>query len=160
MLNKIEMTALPRRDVLRLAGAGAAGLLAAAVVPDLAAADARSTAAEIKKIITGRTPQQGRITLELPQIAENGNAVPIAFEVESPMSEADHVKAVYIFADANPTPLVAKVRFSPASGRARVATRMRMRESLKVIVLAELSDGSVQTAKAEVTVTNGGCGSS
>ena len=154
----LNMTALRRRDVLRLTGAGAAAFVASSLLPNLAAADAASTAAGIKKIIGGKTPKQGRITLELPQIAENGNTVPIAFEVQSPMTDADHVKAVHIFADANPRPFVASIRFSPASGRARAATRMRMIKTQNVIAVAEMSDGSIYMAKSEVKVTIGGCG--
>ncbi len=154
----VNMTALKRRDVLRLAGVGSAAFIASSLLPNLAAADAASTAAEIKKIIGGKTPKQGRITLELPQIAENGNTVPIAFEVQSPMTSADHVKAVHIFADANPAPFVTSVRFTPAAGRARAATRMRMIKTQNVIAVAEMSDGSVYMAKSEVKVTIGGCG--
>ncbi|MDP6691920.1 MAG: thiosulfate oxidation carrier protein SoxY [Alphaproteobacteria bacterium] len=158
MLKKMNMTALARRDALRLAGAGAAAFVASSLLPNLALADAASAAKAIRKIIGDKAPQQGRITLEMPQIAENGNTVPIAFEVESPMTEADYVKAVHIFSEGNPIPHVASIRFSPASGRARVATRMRMAKTQNVIALAEMSDGSVYMAKTEVKVTIGGCG--
>jgi sulfur-oxidizing protein SoxY len=158
MLTKVNMTALGRRDAMRLAGAGAAAFVASSLLPNLALADAASTAKAIKKITGGKTIQQGRITLELPQIAENGNTVPIAFEVQSPMTDADYVKVVHIFADANPAPFVASVHFSPASGRARAATRMRMIKTQNVIAVAEMSDGSVYMAKTEVKVTIGGCG--
>ena len=158
MLTKVNMTALGRRDALRLAGAGAAAFVAASLLPNLAQADAGKAAKAIKEITGGKALQQGRITLELPQIAENGNTVPIAFEVESPMTDADHVKAVHIFADGNPIPYVASIRFSPASGRARAATRMRMAKTQNVIAVAEMSDGSVYMAKSEVKVTIGGCG--
>jgi sulfur-oxidizing protein SoxY len=158
MSRNVNMTALGRRDLLRLTGAGAAAFVAASLLPRLAAADAKSTAEAIKKIVGDKTPQKGRITLELPQIAENGNTVPMAFEVQSPMTEADYVKAVHIFADANPVPYVASVRFSPASGRARAATRMRLAKTQNVIVVAEMSNGSVYMAKTEVKVTIGGCG--
>ncbi len=158
MLRKIDMVALGRRDTLRLAGAGAVAFVTSSLLPNLALADSASAAKAIKKIIGDKATQQGRITLELPQIAENGNTVPIAFEVESPMTEADHVKAVHIFSEGNPIPNVASIRFSPASGRARAATRMRMAKTQNVIAVAEMSDGSVFMAKAEVKVTIGGCG--
>jgi sulfur-oxidizing protein SoxY len=74
------------------------------------------------------------------------------------MTEADHVKAVHIFSEGNPIPNVASIRFSPASGRARAATRMRMAKTQNVIAVAEMSDGSVYMAKAKVKVTIGGCG--
>lgn len=158
MLRKVNMTALGRRDVLRLTGAGAAAFVATSLLPNLAAADAKATAEAIKKIVGDKTPQQGRVSLELPQIAENGNTVPIAFEVQSPMTDSDYVKVVHIFAEANPSPHVASIRFSPASGRARAATRMRLAKTQNVIALAEMSNGSVYMAKTEVKVTIGGCG--
>ncbi len=158
MLRKVNMTALSRRDVLRLSGAGAAAFVASSLLPNLAAADAASTAAAIKKIIGNKTPQTGRITLELPQIAENGNTVPVGFEVQSPMTGADHVKAVHLFAEGNPEPAVASIRFSPASGRAKAATRMRLAKTQNIVAVAEMSDGSVYMAKTEVKVTIGGCG--
>ncbi len=158
MLRKVNMTALSRRDILRLSGAGAAAFVASSLLPNLAAADAASTAAAIKKIIGSKTLQQGRITLELPQIAENGNTVPVGFEVQSPMIGADHVKAVHLFAEGNPEPSVASIRFSPASGRAKAATRMRLAKTQNIIAVAEMSDGSVYMAKTEVKVTIGGCG--
>jgi sulfur-oxidizing protein SoxY len=158
MLTKVKMTALGRRDFLRLAGAGATAFVASSLLPDLAAADAASAADAIKKIIGDKSANEGRITLELPQIAENGNTVPVTFEVESAMTDADHVKAVHIFADGNPLPNVATVKFSPASGRARASTRMRLAKTQNVIAIAEMSDGSIYMAKSEVKVTIGGCG--
>ena len=158
MLKKVNMTALGRRDVLRLTGAGAAAFVASSLLPNLAAADAASTAMAIKEIIGDKTPKQGRVTLELPQIAENGNTVPVAFEVQSPMTDSDYVKAVHVFAEGNPVPSVASIRFSPASGRAHASTRMRLAKTQNVIAVAEMSDGSVYMAKTEVKVTIGGCG--
>jgi sulfur-oxidizing protein SoxY len=158
MLRKVNMTALSRRDVLRISGAGAAAFVASSLLPNLAAADAAKTAAAIKKIIGGKTAKSGRVTLELPQIAENGNTVPVGFEVQSPMTDADYVKAVHLFAEGNPEASVASVRFSPASGRAKAAMRMRLAKTQNIIAVAEMSDGSVYMAKTEVKVTIGGCG--
>ena len=91
-------------------------------------------------------------------LAENGNTVPVGFEVQSPMTGADHVKAVHLFAEGNPEPSVASIRFSPASGRAKAATRMRLAKTQNIVAVAEMSDGSVYMAKTEVKVTIGGCG--
>jgi len=158
MVRKIEMQPVNRRDMLRIVGAGTVTGIVAGLLPNLAQADAASAAAAVKKAAGGKTPASGKITLELPQIAENGNTVPIGFEVESPMTDSDYVKAVHIFADKNPRPYVAEFFFTPASGRAKASTRMRMGSTQNVIAVAEMSDGSVYMAKSEVKVTIGGCG--
>ncbi len=147
-----------RRTALMTFGAGGLAVVGMTLVPRTVLADAESTAAAIKERLGDRTAKEGRISLELPQIAENGNTVPIAFEVDSPMTESDYVKAVHIFADKNPRPTVATFHFTPRSGKARVATRIRMIKTQNVIALAEMSDGSVYMAKSEVKVTIGGCG--
>jgi sulfur-oxidizing protein SoxY len=158
MVKKFEMQPVARRDLLKLAGAGALTVVASSLLPGLAKADAASVAEAIKKLIGDKQPTEGRITLELPQIAENGRTVPIAFEVDSPMSDTDYVKAVHIFADKNPRPDVATFHFTPASAKARVATRMRLAKTQNVIAVAEMSDGSVYMAKNQIKVTIGGCG--
>jgi predicted secreted protein len=97
------------------------------------------------------------ITLRLPPIAENGNTVPLSVSVESPMTAADHVKAVHLFADKNPTPDLATFRMTPAMGRASADTRIRLGQTQDLIAVAETSDGKVFIARAEVKVTIGGC---
>src|SRR5476649_1895182 len=52
----------------------------------------------------GGMPKDGKITLKAPEIAENGNAVPVTVSVESEMSEKSYVKALYVAADGNPAP--------------------------------------------------------
>ena len=147
-----------RRSLLIGLGVGGLAVVGMTLVPRAVLADAESMAAAIKERIGDRATKEGRISLELPQIAENGNTVPIAVEVDSPMTEQDFVKSVHIFADKNPRPAVASFHFTPRSGKARVATRMRMIKTQNVVAVAEMSDGSVYMASAEVKVTIGGCG--
>ncbi len=158
MVQRIEMASVSRRDILKFAGAGACTALASSLLPGLALADAKMAAESIQKIAGGKTPGTGKVTLELPQIAENGNTVPVGVDVESPMTDADYVKAIHILADGNPSPEVAVFKFSPASGKANAATRMRLAKTQNVIAVAEMGDGSFFMAKAEVKVTIGGCG--
>lgn len=158
MDRKIEMQPVNRRDMMRIVGGGAVTGVIAAMLPNLALADAASTAEAVKQALGGKTPTEGRITLETPQIAENGNTVPITFEVESPMTDDNYVKSVHLFADRNPRPHVAVCHFTPACGKARASTRMRMIKTQNVIAVAEMSDGSVFMSKSEVKVTIGGCG--
>ena len=144
-----------RRGVLGLAAAGAAIVLAP--VPASATLSAAAQAA-VDRVRNNRTPQEGRIVLRAPPIAENGNTVPITISVESPMTAADHVTRIHVFADKNPTPDVATFHLTPACGRAQVDTRIRLGQTQDVIVLAEMSDGSLYMTRAEVKVTIGGCG--
>lgn len=158
MLRKIEMQPVSRRDLLKFSGTGVAATAALTLLPNLALADAKSTTALINKITSGKAPTEGKITLETPQIAENGNTVPVGFEVESAMSDADYVKTVHLLADGNPNPEVASFNFTPASGKAKASTRMRMAKTQNVVAVAEMSNGSFFMAKSEVKVTIGGCG--
>ena len=116
------------------------------------------TEAAINAILGDRTAEEGRISLDLPEIAENGNTVPLTVEVESPMTEDDYVKTVHIFAEGNPLPDVAKVSFTPRSGEAVASTRIRLAKTQKIHAIAEMSDGLVFSAVREVKVTIGGCG--
>lgn len=146
---------LRRRHAL----AAATGLLVVTLLPQAAGAQMQAATQEaMKRAIGDRKPQEGRVTLRLPPIAENGNTVPLTVQVESPMTAADHVKTVHVFADKNPTPDVATFHFTPEMGRAQADTRMRLGTTQDVIAVAEMSDGSVWMASIEVKVTIGGCG--
>jgi sulfur-oxidizing protein SoxY len=137
---------------------GAAAALAAMLAPSLALASPETVAAEMKKLFGDRTPADGKVKIDVPQIAENGLVVPITVDIDSPMTEASHVKALHVFADGNPLPSVASFRFTPMSGKAMASTRMRLAQTQNIICVAEMSDGALHMAKAEVKVTIGGCG--
>jgi sulfur-oxidizing protein SoxY len=144
-----------RRETLALA---AMASLAAFLMPKLVMADEQAVAVEIKKLYGDKKFDSGRIKLDVPEIAENGLVVPVNVEVESPMTEQDYVKAVHIFADGNPAPDVVTYRFTPASGKAAASTRTRLAQTENIICIAEMSDGKLYMAKANVKVTIGGCG--
>lgn len=144
-----------RRTVLRTACIAAA---AAIIAPRMASATPGDVAAEIRKLFGDKTPASGRIKLDAPQIAENGLAVPVNIEVESPMTAADHVKTVHVFAEGNPAPGVVSYRFTPECGKASASTRMRLAQTQNIVVVAEMSDGRLFSARQEITVTVGGCG--
>ena len=111
-----------------------------------------------RKVIGDAKPIEGRITLELPPLAENGNTVPFSVSVESPMTDGDYVKAIHVFATANPVPAIATFHLTPQSGSAIVASRMRLAQTQDVIALAALSDGRFLIAKRSINVAIGGCG--
>lgn len=113
----------------------------------------------VKRLAGGRSIKDGAalITIDMPLIAEDGAAVPIAVEVKSPMTPENHVKAIYILAEKNPRPLNVKIGLTPAAGQAYVATNLRLADSGPVRVVAETSDGSLWVATRDVRVTVAGC---
>lgn len=143
-----------RRQALAI-GAGAMGALALGAPQAWAKNDADEA---IKKFTGGKSPTQGKVKLDLPEIAENGNTVPMTVSVESPMTPESHVTDVLIVADGNPRPGVATFHFSPASGVAEANTRIRLASTQDVIAVAKMNDGSFFIASKQVKVTIGGCG--
>lgn len=146
---------LARRALLERA-LFAAGLCLPACL--LAGESDNGTAAVVSKFLAGRKVANEGLKFTTPAIAENGNTVPISIEVEGTFSAAGYVKAIHVFAEANPAPEVISFQFTPASGRAKVATRIRLARTQRVVALAEWSDGRVLEAINEVKVTIGGCG--
>ncbi|MYZ49767.1 thiosulfate oxidation carrier protein SoxY [Propylenella binzhouense] len=146
-----------RRSALAL-GAGAAVLVGAALRSGGAEAAAEDTAKAISDLAGGKEPQAGRITLTAPEIAENGNTVPISVSVDGDLAAPDAVETVTIFAEGNPNPGVVSFHFTPLSGSAEASTRMRLAKTQNVIAVAKMRDGSVYMDKKEVKVTIGGCG--
>jgi sulfur-oxidizing protein SoxY len=143
-----------RREALALA-AGAAGAIALGAPQALAKNDADEA---IKKFTGGKTPVEGKVKLDLPEIAENGNTVPMTVTVDSPMTEASHVTDVLVVANENPRSGVVTFHFSPASGVAEANTRIRLAATQDVIAVAKMNDGSFYMATKQVKVTIGGCG--
>lgn len=135
---------LSRREAVGLALGGAA--LAALPVPALA-----DGAAAIATFTGGATPGSGGITLTAPEIAENGNTVPVAVD-------APGAAAIAVFATGNPTPEVAVFTFGPAAGAQMASTRIRLSKTQDVVAVAKMADGSFVQASATVKVTIGGCG--
>ena len=144
-----------RRRVLTV---GALGGVVAALAPHLALAKPEDVAAAIKKLYGDKAPAEGKVKLEMPQIAENGNVVPMTVTVDSPMTDDDYVKALHVFAEGNPLPFVATFYFTPACGKAVCSTRIRMATTQNIVAVAETSKGELYTGKTEVKVTIGGCG--
>jgi sulfur-oxidizing protein SoxY len=146
---------LTRRDVLLTTLAmGAATLLG----PHSALADLAEMDAEIGKFTGGAAAIPGRITIGLPELAENGNSVPISVAIDSPMTAEDYVTEVRLIADRNPRPVIATFHFSPMTGRAEVATRIRLAATQNVIVLVKTSRGEILGDRRQIKVTIGGCG--
>lgn len=147
------MPELSRRQAI----AGSVAVAAAMLVRP-----ARATPADVEaamaEILKGRTAQKGRVKLDIPRLAESGLNVSLDVSVESPMTPADYVKAIYLFAPQNPLPNIARYHFTPAAGRAAVTTRVRLADTQDVVALAEMSDGTFWRDEAEVVITIMACG--
>jgi sulfur-oxidizing protein SoxY len=144
-----------RRDVLA-AGLGA-GLVAVLTKVEPAAATPATMQRAIRQVVGEAPVRKGKVTIEVPALVENGNTVALAIQVDSPMTEQDHVKAIHVFNEKNPLPNVISARLSPRAGRARVATRFRLADTQTITAIAELSDGSFWSASADVIVTLQAC---
>ncbi|MFA7429400.1 MAG: thiosulfate oxidation carrier protein SoxY [Rhodospirillaceae bacterium] len=149
--------ALSRRRLLTAAGTGLVAAAGLSVVAARPAAAAPTAAEQITKV-AGGTPKEGRVKIDGPEIAENGNTVPVTIEVESPMTADNYVKSVYVFADGNPAPDVASFNFTPQSGKAYAKFRIRLAKTQNVKAVAVMSDGSSYIGSKEIKVTIGGCG--
>ena len=141
-------------DGVRLAAG--AGLLAV-LWNETAEATPESMQAAIQEVVGEASPKPGKITLDIPPLVENGNAVPLTLSVDSPMTEADHVKAIHVFNEKNPQPHVISVAVGPRAGRAKLSTRIKLADAQRVVAIAEMSDGSFWQASANVIVTIAAC---
>jgi len=149
------MKAINRRQAFALGG----GFVMLTLMPMAADAEVANDAAKwIEKFTGGKDPAKGKVSLDLPEIAENGNTVPLTVAVESPMTAESYVKEIMIVADGNPNAGVATLSFTPLSGKAEAAIRIRLAATQNVIAIAKMSDGALFTEQKVVKVTIGGCG--
>ena len=150
------MTGSPssRRRLLIQAGAAAAVQV---VVRPVAAEDVPALATVVAQFAGPQRVRPGRIKLEIPQMVDNGNVVPMRVTVESPMTAADHVAEIAVFNEKNPQREVARFQLGPRAGKADVSTRIRLATSQQLVALARLSDGSVWSDSVDVIVITAAC---
>ena len=84
------------------------------VVVRPAAATPADMQAAIAKVVGDAKLNAGRVKLDIPPLVENGNTVPCAVTVDSPMTPTDHVKAIHVFNEKNPQPNVISANLGPA----------------------------------------------
>jgi sulfur-oxidizing protein SoxY len=164
-----------RRDVLLKARTGSVLLVFAptALLPRAIAEDAApeapisatgpaqpSAEETIRRLSRGAKPVYGKININIPEIAENGNIVPFSITADSPMTDIDFVKSIHIVCSSNAQPHIGSFHFTSLSGQATVTSRMRLSKSQDVFVLVEHSTGQFVLAQRTVKVTIGGCGGS
>ena len=130
-------------------GTGVGAAAAITLLPSIASAQGLEDA--INAFTGGAEAGSDGITLIAPEIAENGNTVPI--EVDAPGADA-----IIVLAAGNPSPDVATFNFGPAAGAQAASTRIRLAGEQDVIAIARMPDGTFLRAQQEVKVTIGGCG--
>jgi sulfur-oxidizing protein SoxY len=122
-----------------------------------AAAETSNLERELAALTGGRPAQAGRVALTLPSLAENGNVVALSVAVDSPMTDADHVRTITILSEKNPVTHIATFHLGPRAGRARIATNIRLSTTQRVLAVAAMSDGSFWTGEQSVVVTLAAC---
>jgi sulfur-oxidizing protein SoxY len=123
----------------------------------MAEASPETAGAAMKALLRDAPLRQGKVALEMPPIAENGNSVSLTVSVDSPMTAAERVRSIHIFAEENPLPNVAHFYLGPHAGRAQVSTRIRLFTSQRIVAVAALSDGSFWSGSADVVITLAAC---
>ena len=149
-----KLRKISRRNALLFIG----GFTGTAFFPSLSFAQSNQALNRIDEISKGLGASESDIWLDLPEIAENGNQVKVSFEIDNPMTNSDHIKSVYILADGNPSPNVAKFSFTPEMGSCSATTRIRLSKTQNVYLLAENNNDQFLMTNAQVKVTIGGCG--
>ena len=145
------------RRLFLIAAGGLAGGIGLGSTAGVAHASPEEMQAAIRKV-TGPAPvRRGRVKLDMPPLIDNSNSVSLSVAVESPMTPADHVKAIHVFTEKNPLPNVVSVFLGPRAGRASIGTRVRIADTQTVTAIAELSDGSFWSGSASVVVTLSAC---
>ena len=135
------------------------GLLAFGFLANPLVAFAKKEEADeaIKKITGGAAIREGKVTLTIPPLVENGNLVVLKVSVDSPMTANDYVKTIHVIAEGNPLPNIFTVYLTPRSGTANITTRVRLADSQKVWAIAQMSNGSFWQGSAETLVTLSAC---
>ncbi len=147
-----------RRQFLLLAGGAALAASAEAQLPPNIAALRQAALREaVRQATGGAQVRRGRVKLDVPPLIDNGNSVALVVEVESPMTAANHVRAIHVFAEKNPQPYIISAQLGPRAGRARLTTRARIADTGTVMAIAQMSDGSFWSDSVSVVVTLAAC---
>lgn len=99
----------------------------------------------------GRDPEPGALTLEMAELVENGNAVPVR------VAAAEPVVGLALFTPLNPEPDVVQVTLGAAVARPEFSTRMRLARSQRIVAVAKAADGRCWQAGMDVIVTLAAC---
>src|SRR4051812_5559994 len=157
MISMFDHRHISRRHLLQLAGT----LTTMSALPIVTVRPAQATPATltsaIRNLVGEADVRVGKVRLEIPPLVENGNTVPITVSVDHPMTAESYVKSIHVFNEKNPQPNIANFQLTPQSGRAQIATRIRLADTQKVVAIAKLSDGSFWSISIDVIVTLAAC---
>ena len=112
---------------------------------------------ELDEYLAGRVPQFGRLRLEVPRIADNGNAVPMRVSIPGPFADGAHVSSIRLYSEKNPVPLMAAFEFPLPLARIEVDSRIRLAGTQRVTAIAQTADGALHAAVAAISVTVSAC---
>lgn len=146
-----------RREFLIAAGAAFAASAEAQLPANIEALRKAALQEALRKVTAGAPLRSGRVKLDIPPLIDNGNSVALTVTVDSPMTPADHVKAIHVFTEKNPQPYVLSAYLGPRAGRAAITTRCRIADTGTVIAIAQMSDGAFWSTSAQVVVTLSAC---
>lgn len=144
---------LSRRAVL----ASAPGALIAVALPTSGEATPQSMQAAMREALGDAPIREGRVHLDINSLVDNGNSAPLGVTVESPTTVSDHVAAIYVFSEQNPSSNVVRFFLGARAGRAEVRTRIRLAATQRLVAVARMSDGSLWSGSANVIVTQAAC---
>jgi sulfur-oxidizing protein SoxY len=157
VVEETKTASFTRRAVLTAAAAAGAEFAGGVFVSPVDASDSDDEVAIVKQL-TGKAPvESDRVHLVMPRTFPNGYTVPLSLEIDSPMTEADHVRHVCVFAPRNPLIEVARFHFLPRHSEPRMSTRIRLAEPQYVLAVAEMNDGALLITKTWVEVATNGC---
>jgi sulfur-oxidizing protein SoxY len=142
-----------RRRLLQGGGA----LAAAALLPEAVAQTAPQMIPPLAAFLAGRSPRWERLRLELPALADNGQAVAMRLSMPGPFAPGPTVQAIHLFSEINPVSDMAVFEFRVPRDRVEIDTRVRLAGSQRVAAVAVMSDGGLYAAAAEVIVTLAAC---
>ena len=137
--------------------AGSIGCMVASLLPIRAFAEPEDMQAAVQEMFGDRPIVPGGVDLDIPPIAENGYSVPLTIDVDSPMTEDNHVRRIAVFSPRNPIANLIQFSLGPRAGLARVSTRIRLAGTQEILVVAEMSDGTLRSASARTLVTIAAC---
>ncbi len=145
-----------RRMLLQSAGAWALASPLLAGAPSAAAQELPAIPA-LTSFLAGRLPRQERLRLELPTLADNGQAVPMRLTMAGPFASGAALQAIHLFSEVNPVPEMAVFEFPSPPPKVEIDTRIRLAGSQHVVAVAVMGDGALFAAATEVIVTVAAC---
>lgn len=111
----------------------------------------------LKAFVAGREVRTGRLRVEVPRIADNGNLIAMRVIMPGPFTPGADVRDIHVFAEKNPVPLIGAFHFPVPTARPEIELRMRLSGTQRVAAVATLADGTLHAAIVDVTVTLSAC---